>query len=114
MIAISGMRREPYSPQIREDDREIVYQGRRQGCPPVAEAVQEDDARPLTSDADEHRRAVEFDLFGVETDWKRPSSCQLSSRRLGSAIVWRLQVASATRSGDDGRTASGIEPRWIR
>ena len=48
----------------------IADERRRQGCPHVArvaEAVQEDDGRPLTSDPDVDRRAACFDLFGVET-----------------------------------------------
>jgi hypothetical protein len=98
VIAIFGMRREPHSPQIRDDDRVIVHQTRRQGCPHVAcvaEAVQHDDGRTSTSDPDVDGRAPGLNLIGVETGRERLNSCHVSSRPLGSAIVWRLQVDSA-------------------
>jgi len=67
VIAIFGMRREPHPPQVRNNDRVIVHQRRRQGCPHVScvtETVQHDDGRPLTADPDVDCRALCPNLFG--------------------------------------------------
>jgi hypothetical protein len=98
VVAIFGMRREAHPAQVRNDDRVIVHQRRRQGCPHVsgvAEAVQTNDRRSLATDPDVDRRAIGCDLLGAETgrEFLNPCHVALSTTHgYMSARVTRLRM----------------------
>ena len=73
-VAGVGMSREPHAAQVGHNHHMIGHQPGRDRRPHVAgiaEAVQQDNRRPLTTDTNIELSAIGLDGLGLERGWKR-------------------------------------------